>query len=69
MGSGDKIEGVILGVGGFLGVGEKKVGVRLVALKISRTDGGVAISFPTATKEMLAAVGGYERTGGAASKK
>ena len=29
----------------------------------------VAVSFPTATKEMLAAVGGYQRTGGAASKK
>jgi hypothetical protein len=69
VGSGDKIEGVILGVGGFLGVGEKKVGVRLVALKVSKADGKVAITFPSATKEMLSAVGAYERPGGAPAKK
>jgi len=69
VGSGDKIEGVILGVGGFLGVGEKKIGVRLGALKISTADGKIAIAFPAATKEMLSAVGAYERRGGGAAKK
>jgi PRC-barrel domain len=68
IGSGDKIEGVILGVGGFLGVGKKEIGVRLGALKIGKADGKVTISFPAATKEMLAAVGAYERPGGAAKK-
>jgi len=68
VGSGDKIEGVILGVGGFLGVGKKEIGVRLGALKIGKADGRVTISFPAATKEMLAAVGAYERPGGAAKK-
>jgi hypothetical protein len=66
VGSGDRIEGVILGVGGFLGVGEKKIGVRLGALKVSKTSGGaISITFPIATKEMLAAVPAYERSGGA----
>lgn len=69
VGSGDKIEGVILGVGGFLGVGEKKIGVRLGALKVSSADGRIAITFPAATKEMLAAVPTYERRGGAPAKK
>jgi len=55
-------------VGGFLGVGKKEIGVRLGALKIGKADGRVTISFPAATKEMLAAVGAYERPGGAAKK-
>ena len=49
------------------GIG-KSVGVRLGALKIGKTDGKIAITFPAATKEMLAAVGAYERSGGAAKK-
>jgi hypothetical protein len=69
VGSGDKIEGVILGVGGFLGVGEKKLGVRLSALRISKADGKIAITFPAATKEMLGAVEAYQRPGGAAPAK
>jgi len=69
IGSGDKIEGVILGVGGFLGVGKKEIGVRLGALKIGKANGKIAITFPAATKEMLAAVGTYERPGGAPAKK
>ena len=61
VGAGDKIEGVILGVGGVLGVGEKKIGVRLGALKISNADGKITITLPDATKEMLGAVGAYQR--------
>jgi sporulation protein YlmC with PRC-barrel domain len=60
VGSGDRIEGVLLGVGGFLGVGEKRLGVRLSALKISKTDGKLTITFPAATKEMLAAAEPYQ---------
>jgi sporulation protein YlmC with PRC-barrel domain len=67
--SGERIEGVILGVGGFLGVGEKKLGVRLGALRISRADGKIAITFPAATKEVLGAVDAYQRAGGAAPAK
>ena len=61
VGPGDKIEGVLLAVGGFLGVGEKKIGVRIGVLKISTAGGKVAISIPAATKELLGAVPTYER--------
>ena len=56
----DKIDGVIMGVGGFLGVGEKKIGVRLSALKFDTKDGKTVISMPVATKEMLAAIDSYD---------
>jgi sporulation protein YlmC with PRC-barrel domain len=69
VGPGERIEGVVLGVGGFLGVGEKKIGVRMGALKVSTSDGKLAITFPAATKEMLGAVDAYQRAGAASSKK
>jgi sporulation protein YlmC with PRC-barrel domain len=56
-----KIEGVIMGVGGFLGAGEKKVGVRLAALKFESKDGKTVISLPQATKDVLAALEPYKR--------
>lgn len=58
IGQNNEIEGVIMGVGGFLGAGEKKLGVRLSALQIGR-DGKV--SLPSATKEVLDALEGYKR--------
>ena len=69
IGSGDKIEGVVMGVGGVLGVGGKTIGVRLGALKVSTADGKVTVTFPGATKEMLGAVEAYQRRGGAPAKK
>jgi len=57
----NQIEGVIMGTGGFLGAGEKKVGVKLSALKISEKDGKRTITLPEATKEVLAALKPYER--------
>jgi len=68
VGSNGQVEGVILGVGGFLGVGEKKVGVRIGALKVTSGDGKATITFPSATKEMLSAVDAYQR-GSTAPKK
>jgi sporulation protein YlmC with PRC-barrel domain len=68
IGSGGQVEGVILGVGGFLGVGEKKIGVRIGALKITSSEGKTTITFPSATKEMLGAVDAYQR-GSVPSKK
>lgn len=65
--SNHQIEGVILGVGGFLGVGERKIGVRMSALKISTADCKATVSLPNATKEMLAAIEPYQR--GAPAKK
>jgi sporulation protein YlmC with PRC-barrel domain len=60
--SGNQIVGVIMGVGGFLGVGEKKIGVELAALKFETKDGKTTITLPAATKEVLAAVEPYQRT-------
>jgi hypothetical protein len=68
VGSGDKIDGVILSVGGVLGVGEKKIGVRLGALKLSKAEGKLAVSLPGASKEILGAVPAYEKAGGALKK-
>src|SRR5262249_31967147 len=61
VGSGDKIDGVILSVGEALGVGDKKIGVRFGALKLSRADGKLAVSLPSASKEILGAVPAYEK--------
>jgi hypothetical protein len=68
VGSGDKIDGVLLSVGGVLGVGDKKIGVRLGALKLSRADGKLAVSLPGVSKEMLGAVPAYEKAGAALKK-
>jgi sporulation protein YlmC with PRC-barrel domain len=59
--SDNRIEGVIMGVGGFLGAGEKKVGVLLAALKFETKDGKTVVSLPQATKEVLAALEPYKR--------
>ena len=56
----DKIDGVIMGVGGFLGVNEKKIGVRISALRFDTKDGKTVISMPSASKELLAAVDAYD---------
>lgn len=60
--SGNTVEGVIVGVGGFLGVGEKKIGVRYSALKIETKDGKTTVSLPSATKEVLAELQPYQRS-------
>jgi sporulation protein YlmC with PRC-barrel domain len=69
VGEGGRIEGVIMGVGGFLGVGKKEVGVRFGALKITTADGKTTVSLPAASKEMLGAVDAYQPAGAAAAKK
>ncbi len=66
--SGNQIDGVILSVGGFLGVGQKQIGVRYGALKVTTADGKTTVALPAATKEMLAAVPAYQR-GGTPAKK
>ncbi|MEM7777177.1 MAG: PRC-barrel domain-containing protein [Pseudomonadota bacterium] len=57
----NQIIGVVMGVGGFLGVGEKRIGVRFRALTFETTDGKVVVSLPEATEEVLKAVPAYER--------
>lgn len=63
----NQIVGVIMGVGGFLGVGEKRIAVRYRALEFKTEDSGaVKVSLPEATQAVLKAVPAYER---AAPKK
>jgi hypothetical protein len=61
VGPDNKIEGVIMGTGGFLGAGEKRLGVRLSALQISQRDGRTVIVLPAASKEVLDALEPYKR--------
>jgi PRC-barrel domain len=68
VGAGDKIDGVLLSVGGVLGVGDKKIGVRLGALKLSRADGKLAVSLPSVSKEILGTVPAYEKAGATLKK-
>ncbi len=57
----NQIEGVLMGTGGFLGAAEKKIGVRLSALKISDKDGKTTVTLPEATKDVLKALEPYKR--------
>jgi len=59
--SDNQIEGVIMGVGGFAGFGEKRIAVALSALQIKHESGVVIVSLPQATKETLDALPEFER--------
>jgi sporulation protein YlmC with PRC-barrel domain len=56
--NGGKINAVIVGVGGFLGVGEKNVAVPFQALKVAEKDGKRYLVLDT-TKEALQTAPGY----------
>lgn len=53
-----RVEGVIIGTGGFLGTGEKRVGLRFSALRFG-PEGKITV--PELTKEVIAALPAYER--------
>src|SRR5690606_6759968 len=57
----NQVEGVIMGVGGFAGFGEKRVAVALPALVIKHENGLVNVSLPQATKETLDALPEFQR--------
>ena len=56
-----QVVGAIMGVGGFLGVGEKKVAVSVKALSLEVTDGKMDVTMPIASKEILTAAPAYKR--------
>ena len=58
---GNQVVGIVMGTGGFLGMGEKRIGVALQALKFEETTGTIAVSLPEATPEVLATLPAYER--------
>ncbi len=62
MSDGNQVTGIVMGTGGFMGLGEKKVGVHLTALKFDDSSGALVVSLPEATVENLAAVEGFQRT-------
>lgn len=57
----NQVEGVIIGVGGFLGLGEKRIGVRYSALQFKEDGGNTIVTLPEATKELIKAVPAYKR--------
>jgi vacuolar-type H+-ATPase subunit H len=57
----NQVQGVIMGVGGFGGWGEKRVGVALSALQIKNENNIVTVTLPQATKETIEALPAFER--------
>jgi hypothetical protein len=56
-----KVQGVVVGVGGFLGIGEKDVLVSMQSIQMQVADGGPRLMV-NATKEELTAAPAYDRT-------
>lgn len=59
--SNNQIEGVIMGTGGFVGLGEKPIGVHITALQVQEKDGKRILVLPEATKETLDVLQPYAR--------
>ncbi len=59
---GNVVEGVIMGTGGFLGLAEKKIGVRLEALQDKDVNGQSVVALPGVTQETLEATPEYKRS-------
>jgi hypothetical protein len=57
----NQVVGVVMGTGGFLGFGEKRVGVNLSALHITNENGKITVALPEATKETLDALPAFQR--------
>lgn len=57
-----KIDAVIVGVGGFLGLGEKNVALSFDQLKFTRDNNNDLVVTTNATKEGLQAAPGYDST-------
>lgn len=57
----NRVHGVVIGTGGFLGIAGKRIGIRLSALEFRETDGKRIIVLPNVSKEMLTAVAPFVR--------
>lgn len=57
----NRVQGVIMGTGGFLGVAEKRVGVNLGALEFQEKDGKRVVVLPNVTRETLKSVAAFQR--------
>jgi sporulation protein YlmC with PRC-barrel domain len=50
-----KVDGLVIGVGGFLGLGEKDVAIELAKIKLVETDTGIKLVFDANRDELAAA--------------
>jgi hypothetical protein len=57
----NEIVGVLMGVGGFLGAGEKRIAVRLSALDIEEKAGKTIVTLKPATKDIVKALPAFKR--------
>jgi len=57
----NRVMGVVIGTGGFLGVAEKRVGVNLSALKFETKDGKTIVTLPGVEEAALKEVPAFER--------
>lgn len=55
------VEGIIMGTGGFLGIAEKKVGVKITALQDKVIDGKTVVSIPGVSTESLKSIPAFVR--------
>ena len=55
IGNDGRVQAVVLGIGGFLGIGEREVAVNYSALQMTRDSSGNAVITVNATREMLQA--------------
>ena len=60
--SGSQLEGLIISTG------DKKVGVRIGAVKMTTTDGKLTVAIPAVTPDMLKSMAAYQRAHNAAKK-
>ncbi|MBU1211026.1 MAG: PRC-barrel domain-containing protein [Alphaproteobacteria bacterium] len=57
----NRVQGVVMGTGGFLGIAEKRVGVNLGSLEFQDRDGKRVVVLPGVTQETLKAVPEFKR--------
>ena len=57
----NEVVGVLMGVGGFLGAGEKRIAVRLSALDVEEKGGKTIVTLRAANKEIVKALPAFKR--------
>lgn len=50
-----KVDGIVVGVGGFLGIGEKDVAIEMSKIKMAETENGIKLVLDTTKDELAAA--------------
>lgn len=50
-----KVDGIVVGVGGFLGIGEKDVAIEMAKIKMSETENGIKLVLDASKEELAAA--------------